>query len=359
MTGRLAVRAVFFGFDAASYSIIKNNLAAYDIDAVASLPQVGGFISAGGSEAARAELQKLAPGIAVVRCSIAGEEARCQTAKLASLCKAQVVLVSDAPCSKKEAESTGAFGAAVVPAERDADGIKDFCMQLMLLIRNARLAKLASSMGFRGQWVLFPPLEKPRVQLHGIQLIAIGASAGGTEALTRVVSGFTDDLPCAVIVQHMPKDFVPLFVSSLAKKCPAEVREARDGDPLLRGRVYVAPGGVQTTVERGDGGLFVRVREGAKVSGHCPSVDALFRSTAASVGSSAIGVILTGMGEDGAEGLLAMHKAGAWTIGQDAASCVVYGMPRAAYEKGAVSVQLPLSAIADGIKRALGAQEKI
>lgn len=358
MTGRLAARVVLFGFDAASSSFIKHNLADYGIDVTATLPAVGAYVSAACTETARAELAKFAPGVTAVRCARAGEEARCAAGRLASLCEAQVIFVTDCPCSKKEAENAGAFGAVVMPARLGAEEARDFCMQLMLLIRNARLTKLASSMGFHGKWVLFPPSERPKVRLHGIQLIAIGASAGGTEALTRVVSGFTAELPCVVIVQHMPRDFVPLFVSSLDKKCPAEVREACDGDPLVPGRVYVAPGGLQTTIERGEGGCLVRVREGEKISGHRPSVNALFNSVAANVGSSAIGVILTGMGEDGAEGLLSMHRAGAWTIGQDAASCVVYGMPRAAYEKGAVSVQLPLSGIAEGIKQALGAKDK-
>lgn len=355
MTRSLAARTVLFGFGAASAARLKTALSAYDIDVPASFAQVREFVSERGPAAARAEMARLDPGVAVVRCAEVGAEARCQAEELKSLCGAQIVFVSNCTCARRQAEAAGAFGAVAAPQDPGSKTYNDFCMQLMLLIRNARLARLAASMGFHGSWSLFPPAEKKAAPRRGgVSLIAIGASAGGTEALTRVVSEFTPDLPCVVIVQHMAKDFVPLFVESLGRKCAAEVREARDGEPALAGRVYVAPGGLQTTVERADGGFVLRVREGEKVSGHRPSVDALFRSVAASVGAGAVGVILTGMGEDGADGLLAMRKAGAWTIGQDAASCVVYGMPRAAWEKGAVSVQLPLDRIADGIKNSLG-----
>ena len=181
-----------------------------------------------------------------------------------------------------------------------------------------------------------------------ISLIALGASTGGTEALARVVKNLVPPLPPIVIVQNIPPGFSRLFAQRLDRESMLTAKEAADGDRLLNNHVYVAPGDQHLRV-RAAGGFFATCARGPKVNGHCPSVDVLFESVAKTVGSRALGVIFTGMGADGAEGLRRMREAGAQTLGQDEKTCVVYGMPRAAYELGAVERQLPLDAIAGAI----------
>lgn len=198
------------------------------------------------------------------------------------------------------------------------------------------------------------PRPVPVVEVKGktsakIDLIAIGASTGGTEALAKVLKELVPPLPPIVIVQHIPPMFSKLFADRLHNECHISVKEAQNGDKLEPNWAYVAPGDKQMKVKKFGGNMQLDVNHGPKVNGHCPSVDVLFDSVADQIGNSALGVILTGMGADGANGLLKMRQQGAATIGQDEASCVVYGMPRAAYEKGAVERQLPLSGIASMI----------
>jgi len=179
---------------------------------------------------------------------------------------------------------------------------------------------------------------------------AIGSSTGGVEALLQVISAFPANCPPTVITQHMPATFTKSFAKRLDNASAATVAEAEDGAPLESGRVYVAPGGGRhMVVEKSGGTMRVRLREGDTVNGHSPSVDVLFNSVVQAVGGRAVGAILTGMGRDGAKGLLAMREAGGRTFGQDEASCVVYGMPRAAFELGAVERQYPLSRMSANI----------
>jgi two-component system chemotaxis response regulator CheB len=178
------------------------------------------------------------------------------------------------------------------------------------------------------------------------RLIAIGSSTGGVEALITILSKFPANCPPTLISQHMPPTFTKSFAERLNKLCAAEVREATEGAPLKPGMIYLAPGSAHlelagTTAPR------VRLSEAERVNGHRPSVDVMFASVLRAVGNRAVGVILTGLGRDGAEGLLALRRAGADTIGQDEASAVVYGMPKAAFELGAVATQLPLERIAE------------
>lgn len=181
------------------------------------------------------------------------------------------------------------------------------------------------------------------------KILAIGASTGGTEALKDVLMGLPRNAPGTVIVQHMPANFTGPFAERLNSLCAMEVREARNGDSITPGLVLIAPGDYHMVVRRSGARYYVEIGSGEKVSGHRPSADVLLNSVAKIAGSNAIGVILTGMGADGARGLLAMRNAGARTIGQDEASCVVYGMPKVAYEQGAVEKQLPLHKIANEI----------
>lgn len=178
------------------------------------------------------------------------------------------------------------------------------------------------------------------------EIVAIGASTGGTEAIYEVVSKFRRDIPGVVIVQHMPPGFTKMYADRLNNQCEVAVKEAVTGDKVLPGQVLIAPGDKQMRLVKVGGFYQVECRGTERVNGHCPSVDVLFNSVAQVAKEHAVGVILTGMGGDGAKGLLAMRQAGARTIGQDEASCVVYGMPKVAYDIGAVQHRMSLSAIA-------------
>ena len=177
-------------------------------------------------------------------------------------------------------------------------------------------------------------------------IIGLGASTGGTEATLEVLKRLPADIPGMVIVQHMPPGFTKMYAQRLNKLCAMEVREAVNGDEIHRGLALVAPADLQARVVRMGSRYTLACQPGEKVSGHRPSVDALFTSMASAVKCHMVGIIMTGMGRDGANGLLAMRKAGAYTIGQDKDSCVVYGMPCAAYEIGAVGIQASCDNIA-------------
>lgn len=181
------------------------------------------------------------------------------------------------------------------------------------------------------------------------RIVAIGSSTGGVEALMSVLSAFPANCPPTVITQHMPPSFTKSLADRLNRTYAPRITEAEDGAPLESGRIYIAPGGERhLEVMASVGGLRCRLRASDPVNGHRPSVDALFHSVA-QTRLAAVGAILTGMGKDGAQGLLAMREAGAETIGQDEASCVVYGMPKAAFSIGAVGRQLPLERIGSAI----------
>lgn len=190
------------------------------------------------------------------------------------------------------------------------------------------------------------------------KVIAIGASTGGTEAIRRVISAFPANMPGIVIVQHMPPGFTKHFSDNLNEICEMDVQEAKTGDRVMPGRVLIAPGGKHMTVRRSGGIYLVDCQEGENVNGHCPSVDVLFHSVARYVAGNAVGVILTGMGGDGAEGLLAMRQAGARTIAQDEATCVVFGMPKVAIDRGGVEKIGPLDTIPQMIVSTLGGEKR-
>jgi two-component system chemotaxis response regulator CheB len=181
------------------------------------------------------------------------------------------------------------------------------------------------------------------------RIVAIGASTGGVEALREVLCGLPADSPAVVVTQHMPAGFTTRFAERLDTLTQVTVREAKEGQRILPGHVYIAPGNWHLEVTRAGANYTCHLHDGPAVSGHRPSVDVLFRSVAASVGANAIGVILTGMGRDGAEGLKQMRDAGAATIGQNEATCIVYGMPKAAAAVGATEAELPIEKIAAAI----------
>ena len=181
------------------------------------------------------------------------------------------------------------------------------------------------------------------------RLIAIGASTGGTEAILQILQQLPPTLPGIVITQHMPAGFTAMYAERLNRLCSMEVREAKHGDRLYPGLALLAPGGLQMRVVRMGNGYGVSCSKDEKVNGHCPSVDVLFDSVAIHAREKAMGILLTGMGADGAAGLLRMRKNGAYTIGQDKDTCVVYGMPMEAWKIGAVCSQAPLDSIAQNI----------
>ncbi|WP_375691134.1 chemotaxis response regulator protein-glutamate methylesterase [Pseudooceanicola sp. LIPI14-2-Ac024] len=195
--------------------------------------------------------------------------------------------------------------------------------------------------------VILPPMRPGTVKgVPHCPVIAIGASTGGTEALLEVLRAMPAGMPPIVIVQHMPERFTDTFARRLDGLCRLTVTEAQSGDRLEPGRVLIAPGNRHMIVRRVGGGYRVEIAEGPYVARHRPSVDVLFRSVAQTVGSGALGVLMTGMGDDGARGLLEMRQAGAATFVQDEASCIVFGMPKEALALGAADTTVPLGKIA-------------
>lgn len=184
-------------------------------------------------------------------------------------------------------------------------------------------------------------------------VVALGASTGGTDALECIIKSFPDTMPPVLVVQHMPPVFTKMYSERLDRCCAVHVKEAQDGDRLTEGVCLIAAGGYHMELKKDVRGYFVKCYQGEKVSGHCPSVDVMFTSVAEVAGKKAIGALMTGMGADGAKGLKKMHDNGAYTIGQDKDSCVVYGMPMEAFKLGACSEQQPLANIGKALCRHL------
>lgn len=197
--------------------------------------------------------------------------------------------------------------------------------------------------------VILPPPSSRAMVRTTERVVCIGASTGGTESLAQVLTALPPDCPGVVIVQHMPERFTAAFAKRLDGICRIDVKEAADGDAVLPGRALIAPGNHHLLLQRNGARYYVAVKEGPLVSRHRPSVDVLFRSAAQYAGSNAAGIIMTGMGDDGARGLLEMRRAGALTLAQDEESCVVFGMPKEAIALGAAARIVPLSRIATEI----------
>ncbi len=208
-----------------------------------------------------------------------------------------------------------------------------------------------------------PVAKKPSVVSLGVTasnaVVAIGASTGGIEAITTVLRSLPPNMPPILIVQHLPQPFTRLFAARLDTLCALKVKEAEQGDNLHPGHVYIAPGNQHLRLGRGVSGPVALLSDDPLLNGHRPAVDHLFQSVARQAGRAAVGIILSGMGADGAVGLLEMRQAGALTLGQSASSCVVYGMPRASHELGAVSKQVPLEAMANELLTCLQTMDKV
>jgi two-component system chemotaxis response regulator CheB len=201
--------------------------------------------------------------------------------------------------------------------------------------------------------VILPPATRAMTQTTE-RVVALGTSTGGTQALEEVLTALPRVTPGIVIVQHMPEKFTAAFAARLDSLCRIEVKEAEHNDRVLPGRALIAPGGRHMLLKRSGAQYFVEVIDGPLVNRHRPSVDVLFRSVARSAGANALGVIMTGMGDDGAAGLLEMRKVGAQTVAQDEESCVVFGMPKEAIKRGGAQRTLPLDAVAAEIQKQVG-----
>lgn len=255
-----------------------------------------------------------------------------------------VVVISSLSDKVFDAMQAGAVDFVAKPTVSNRTQLEDFIRnELLVKIKIASTAKISNI--------------KKTVMMNGGQqqqlsgkksnlIVAIGASTGGTEAIYDVVKGFGTDIPGVVVVQHMPPGFTKMYAKRLNDQCRIQVKEAETGDRVLPGHMLIAPGGDRhMRLVKVNGVYQVECKAGPRVNGHCPSVDVLFDSVASIAGADAVGIILTGMGGDGAKGLLAMRRAGARTIGQDESTCVVYGMPKVAYDLGAVEYQEKLSNI--------------
>jgi two-component system chemotaxis response regulator CheB len=251
-----------------------------------------------------------------------------------------VIVVSVISHAVFDALNAGAVDFIAKPNMREANNVEVFIEELIEKIKIASMAKVLP----RRNTVKQSP---DPVHSTGItkKLIAIGASTGGTEAILNLLKSLSSNLPGIVIVQHIPPLFSTMFAERLNSELPLSVKEAQTGDYIETGTVLIAPGDRHMRVKKEGAKYKVECFRGEKVNGHCPSIDILFDSVAKEVGKQAIGIILTGMGYDGAKGLLAMRRKGARTIGQDEKTSVVYGMPKVAFEIGAVEKQASLSAI--------------
>ena len=256
-----------------------------------------------------------------------------------------VVVISSLSDKVFDAMNAGAVDFVAKPAVSSRKQLEDFVRNELLvkikIASSARISNIKKS-------VMLNHANPERMSVNcGNLVVAIGASKGGTEATSAVVRQFGTDIPGIVCVQHMPPGFTQMYAKRLDDECQIRVKEAETGDRVLPGHMLIAPGGDRhMRLVKVGGSYQVEIKPGPRVNGHCPSVEVLFDSVAKAAGPDAVGIILTGMGGDGAKGLLAMRKAGARTIGQDESTCVVYGMPKVAYDLGAVEYQEKLTDIA-------------
>ncbi len=257
-----------------------------------------------------------------------------------------------------EALGAGAVDFVTKPKSNLAQGLSGMMGQLVAKVKIASTANVSQWKGRRPAGPAPTPVARPLASSTN-QVIVIGASTGGTEAIREVVQGFPVTSPGVVIVQHMPAGFTKLFAERLNDLVPMQVKEAADGDTVIPGRILIAPGEKQMSVVRSGGSYKVVCKQGEKVNGHAPSVEILMNSAATALGKHAVGVMLTGMGGDGARGLKAMRSAGARTLAQDEASSVVFGMPKVAWELGAAERLVPLNKISATVMNWLSKKEEL
>jgi two-component system, chemotaxis family, protein-glutamate methylesterase/glutaminase len=237
---------------------------------------------------------------------------------------------------------------------------RQYC-ELVKAAAKARVKKLASVLHVEPKNtadVILKKQERTHLATTTDKVIVVGASTGGTEAIKELLTNMPHDCAGIIIVLHMPQHFTKQYAQRLNSISAIEVKEAENGDSILRGHAYIAPGGYHMLLKRSGARYFIEIKDGPLVNRHKPSVDVLFRSAAITAGANAVGVIMTGMGDDGAKGLLEMKQAGAYTIAQDEQSCVVFGMPKEAIKLGAVDKVMALTKIPDAIEYYLNKQTK-
>jgi two-component system chemotaxis response regulator CheB len=279
--------------------------------------------------------------------------------RLMSQCPTPVVmcssLVEDGSETLLQALEAGAVDIILKPRMGVADHLAEAHLHICDTVKGAAQARLGARRSARANEPakkltadeMLPPPTGRAMSRTTEMVVCIGASTGGTEALREVLEALPANSPGIVVVQHMPETFTKAFAKRLNGLCEVDVKEAEDGDTVMRGHVLIAPGGLRhTMLERQGARYVVAVKEGPLVSRHRPSVDVLFRSAARNAGANGVGIIMTGMGDDGARGLLEMKQAGARTIAQDEATSVVFGMPREAIARGAADRIAPLGTIA-------------
>lgn len=290
---------------------------------------------------AEKKIKELNPDVMTLDVEMPGMKGTDFLKKIMPVTPLPVVLVSSLNMSVFEALQSGAIDFVRKPDLSKSNDFASFSNELAVKVKIASTAKVAKPKPTA-------PTSSVALQNHNSNIIvAIGASTGGTEATLEIIKQFPVDFPPVVITQHMPPGFTKMYADRLDKICNIRVVEAENGMRVERGLAIIAAGDKHMTLARDMKGYYVKCAEGDKVSGHCPSVDVLFDSVAKTAMGKAIGVILTGMGRDGASGLLAMRKAGAFTVGQDKDTCIVYGMPMVANQIGAVMQEAPLTSIAN------------
>ncbi len=263
------------------------------------------------------------------------------------------VVVSSAPIKAFDALDAGAVDYVKKPMIRSQKDVEAFAADLRHKVIAASQARVIQKRSAPQQASSNKMISNAAVARSKDMVIALGASTGGTDALQVVLSGMPANSPPIVVVQHMPPGFTKMFADRLNRQCAVEVKEAADGDRLRTGLALIAPGDFQMSLHKDMKGYYVKVEYGEKVSMHRPSVDHLFHSVARTAGKNAIGVIMTGMGSDGADGIVHMRQQGAYTIGQDKETCVVYGMPMTAFMRGGCTIQAPLDKISSEICKKL------
>jgi two-component system chemotaxis response regulator CheB len=250
----------------------------------------------------------------------------------------------------------GAVDFIAKPDLEKEESVKEFSLSLIEKIKGAKISKVkranAVNLDVEKKFTADVILEKKdpvKSKIRSEKIIAIGASTGGTEVIDEILSRLPDNLPGIVITQHMPEKFTLAFADRVNKKSKLFVKEAADGDRLYNGMALIAPGGKHMLLNADSNGYRVDINDGPPVNRHKPSVDVLFRSVSQCAGGYALGIILTGMGNDGAQGLLEMKLAGSKTIGQNESSCIVYGMPKEAFKLGAVDSEKDIKSIIESI----------
>jgi two-component system, chemotaxis family, protein-glutamate methylesterase/glutaminase len=305
--------------------------------------------------AARDKIVRLEPDVITLDLEMPRMDGLSFLAKLMRHYPMPVVVVSSlTPENSEMAIKALELGAVEVICKPGAAySVPDIARQLVVAIRAAANAKVREAPAE-------PSPKNGEVEEIAIEtshkIVAIGASTGGTRAVEQILTVLPANCPGMMIVQHMPENFTRAFADRLNQICKMEVKEARDGDKVVPGVALVAPGGKHMLLKRSGALYLARIKEGPPVHHQRPSVDVLFESVAANAGANAVGVILTGMGADGARGLLSMRQKGAYTIAQDEASCVVFGMPGEAIKMGAADAVRPLSAIPRALIDAVGRQ---